>query len=359
MISVAFASPQPRAAARARKPVLSMTARSFARCSAVNGRMGSRVRPPGRPIRSSGGLDARREGAEPEEGGQHAGHLGLDPARLGQIALDHRPVELRRGPAEDGRARIHVADGAFRERREAEEARIAGEDADPVAGDADDRGQRAPILRALLDADHLVLVGEAIDQREAQIDPRATRDVVEQDRQRALGDHLAEVIGDLLLARHDVPGRRDHHDVAAGVRRLMRLLDDLVGEDGAAAGDHRHPARSRLDRLLEDDAALRLAEGPALAGAAVDEQAVDAVLDHHLGETEEPVGVERGVVVEGRGQRGDDAAEVGVLHRLVSLSGFRRRPACGSGRGKPWCAGSAVWRRARRRRPPRRRGPRP
>ena len=179
------AAPRARACRRSgRRATISL--RSVSRCAASSGRIGSRVGPPGRPSRSSAALMLAGNVPRPKYAAEHAAPCPPAARRaVSRSPLGRRLVERQRLRAEHRRARIDVADRAFAQRREAEEARIAREHADAVARAADDRREQSPVLRALLDADR------PWDRRRAgrpsstvEADAGAARNVVEQDRQR-------------------------------------------------------------------------------------------------------------------------------------------------------------------------------
>ena len=184
----------------------------------------------------------------------------------------------------------------------------------------------------VLQRDDRVDLGQAQDEVGLHVDGGAVHPVVDHERGVGRSRELLVVGDDLVVERLHV-GRRGRLD-AVGARRdrVPRKRGRLPGRVGGAADHDGHPPPDSLDRVLGDLHALVGRLGEPLSRRAVDQDAVQALVDVPL----EQLAVALRVVALVGGERGWTRGPVTAPGYVVSIhAGPFRSGAYSSGSGSP------------------------
>ena len=217
------------------------------------------------------------------EQGDHLLHLRPDDVRVHADPAD--PAELDEGEHEVVVPRVEV---------------------EP---ELDDASRLVEVVVRLLDRGDVRDLGQHGHRLRLDVDHAAAGDVVGDDREIGGTGNGLEVLDDRSLGRLVVVRRDDERRMRAGLLRLPGELDRVRGRVRARAGDHAGAIADRLEGCADEGNALVLAEGRGLAGRAVDDDAVGAVVHEERAQLLVAVEVDAAVRVERRHGRGQHLAE--------------------------------------------------
>ena len=229
--------------------------------------------------------------------------------------------------------------GAHRETRQ-EQVVVAGPDDESRAAVAQDRPDLLQVAARLFDTGEIAVAPRELEQRLGQhVGARASRDVVDDDRQRRRVGDRAEVrehsaLRRLVVVRYDCEDR-----IRAGRLRVARRSDRFArGVRSGVRDDRRVAADGFLHRPPQSDSLVALERLP-FAGGSGDDQPVVAAVDQPAREALRLAQIERSAFVERRDHRREDCAEV---HETGSPSCSPNRSWTATSARVTWSAGTKT-----------------
>ncbi|MDI2020116.1 hypothetical protein PJL18_00616 [Paenarthrobacter nicotinovorans] len=195
---------------------------------------------------------------------------------------------------------------------------MTGEDVEvgDVLGCEEQLAEGNVVARGILDTGNDAVTAEADQEVGGQLEMRADRDVVSENRLVDGGVDAAEVRFGFRCVADCVVHGGDYDRVSAQVNHLARFFDHAVGGLLVGAHDQRNRAGVGVGDGGDHQLTFVVAEVRDFAGGAQDEEAGHTAVDQVLGDVLQRRGVDAAVSVAGGDDRGDDALELSG-HRIL------------------------------------------
>ena len=170
------------------------------------------------------------------------------------------------------------------------------------------------IAAGFLDAADVGVLGKTLHILHGDGAAGTARDVIEDAGDIHRVGHGDKVAVHTLGIGLVVVGSDEKQTVGPQLLRPEALLQHGLGAVGAGTGDHRDPARRRLDDAAQGGVVLLVGHGGALTGSTQGQDGVGLVLDMPLHQFPELVKIHAAVGVEGSDQGYDGALQIADVH---------------------------------------------